>query len=73
MTKTCIAVRSPSRKNIPKKPWISPNLLHCINKRDQLYKNFLNNANDPICLRIYRNYRNALNKLLRNVKKIFRK
>ena len=73
VTKTFIMVRSSSRKNNPKKPWMSPSLLRCINKRDKLYKNSINNGNDPICLRIYKNYRNALNKLLRNAKKIFRK
>ena len=57
------------KKNNPKKPWMSPSLLRCINKRDELYKNSLNNGNDPICLTTYKNYKNALNKLLRNVKK----
>ena len=71
VTKTCIMVRSPSRKNNPKKPWMSPNLLRCINKRDKLYKNSINNGNDPICLRIYKNYKNAVSKLLRNVKNYF--
>ena len=33
VTKTCIKVFSTSRKNNPKKPWMSPDLLRCINKK----------------------------------------
>ena len=68
-TKTCIMVFSPSRNNNPMKPLMLSSSLRCINKRDKLYKNTIINGNDPTCLRIYKNYRNTLNELLRNVKK----
>ena len=54
---------------MPKKPWVSHSLLRCINKKDQLYRDSIRNENDPVCTRVYKNYRNALNKLLRNAKK----
>ena len=38
LSKTCILSRTRSRKKIPKKSWLSPSLLQCINKKDQLYR-----------------------------------
>ena len=43
LIKTCITNRTRSRKNIPKTPWLSPSLLWCINKKDQLYRDSIRN------------------------------
>ena len=52
LSKTCIINRTRSRKKIPKKLWLSPSLLWCINKKDQLYRDSIRNENDPVCTRI---------------------
>ena len=43
LSKTCITNRTRSRKKIPKTPWLSPSLLRCINKKDQLYRDSIRN------------------------------
>ena len=54
LIETCMMVLIRRRKKKPKKP---------------LFRNFLNNKNNPIFSIVYKNYRSALKKLLINGKK----
>lgn len=56
------------KKNIPHKPWITPSLLRCINKKNKLYKIFCLKRNSKDELR-FKKYRNKLNKILKLARK----
>lgn len=60
-------VRKRARREMPKKPWVTKGLLRSINRRDLLFKKKMLQPSD-VNERIYKNYRNALNRLLRKAK-----
>ena len=58
---------TPTRKNTPIRPWISPCILASIEHRCKLFKIKLNNPTEEN-ISIYVKYRNILNTLIRNAK-----
>ena len=52
---------------INNKPWITKSLLKCIHKKNKLYKKTIINSYFDM---EYKNYKNCLNVILLNVKKI---
>ena len=50
------------------KPWISPTLLNCIRKKNNLYKTYLNNKSQ-LLLEKYKKYKNKLTSILRQAEK----
>lgn len=59
-----------SRRRVPFQPWISYNLLHCINKKNDLYKKFIKSQNNHDEL-MYKRYRNVLTGAIRTAKKLY--
>ena len=66
----CIPVKNiklNDKRKVPKSPWITPSLLRCINRKNQLYKKSMQIPNDTNISK-YKMYRNKLNILLRLAK-----
>ena len=60
----------PSRRKTPIKPWISPGILCSINRKNKLYKKFIQNRNIRT-ESIYKKYRNTLTCIIREAKKSY--
>lgn len=61
-------IKQSSRKKKPIQPWITPALLHSINRKNMLFSEKLRNPNAQNVSK-YNAYRNCLNTALRNAKK----
>ena len=61
-------LRRSSRKNSPRKPWISPGILLSIAHKDKLFKDKLKNPSSYYITQ-YNQYKNILTKLIRSAKK----
>ena len=57
-----------SRRKTPMKPWISPGILCCINRKNKLYKNFIKNSSIQNETK-YKQYKNILTNMIRDAKK----
>ena len=64
---TRLSIKKVSRRTVPIQPWISYGLLRCINRKNYLHKKFIHSPNEHNNT-IFKNYRNALNKLIRTAK-----
>ena len=60
----------PSRRNTPFKPWISPSILCCINRKNKLYKKCISKPTNQRETR-YKQYRNILTGIIRDAKKSY--
>ena len=60
----------PSRRNTPMKPWISPGILCSINRKNKLYKKFIQNRNVRN-ENVYKTYRNTLTHVIREAKRSY--
>lgn len=59
-----------SRRNTPFKPWITPAILCCINRKNKLYKKFVNKRTIHNETK-YKQYRNILTGIIRDAKRIY--
>ena len=62
-----LSIKSVSRRSAPIQPWISYSLLRCINRKNHLHKKFVRSPCEANHL-MFKNYRNALNRLIRAAK-----
>ena len=60
----------PSRRRVPLKPWISPGILCSINRKNKLYKKYLQTNSDKH-EKAYQKYRNFLTNVLREAKRLY--
>ena len=60
----------PSRRRVPLKPWISPGILCSINRKNKLYKKYLQTSSDKH-EKAYKKYRNTLTNVLREAKRLY--
>lgn len=58
----------PNKKNTITKPWITPGLLKCIRKRDNIHKQIRNDPNNYLLTIFYKKYRNICTKLIKHAK-----
>lgn len=65
-----VTVNIPHRKQF-QQPWITPNLLRCIRKRDRLHQKCKKRPKDNALKQTYYNYRNYCNNLLQNLKNTY--
>ena len=59
-----------SKRNTPKKPWVTKGLIKSLQTKDKLYKSYISKPSDKNKLK-YTNYRNHLNSLFRLSKKSY--
>ena len=59
-----------SRRSTPLKPWITPGILCCINRKSKSYKKMLKNSSVENEIK-YKQYRNILTNVLRDAKKFY--
>lgn len=73
----CIAqntvLKKISKRKLPLKPWLTPGIVRSIRKRRKLFNSHKKNLNNELLKIIYINYRNTLNKLIKNLKKNYYK
>ena len=62
-----LSTKSMSRRSAPIQPWISYSLLRCINRKNYLHKKFVHSPSEANHS-LFKNYRNALKKLIRTAK-----
>ena len=63
-----LSIKKPTRRSAPIQPWISYNLLRCINKKNALHKKYVKCPTNQNHLN-FKTYRNILTTLLRVAKK----
>ena len=56
------------KKNDPMSPWIAKGLLKSINKKNKLYKQYMQSPTN-VNLQKFKTYKNKLNMLIRKLKK----
>ncbi|CAK1597655.1 unnamed protein product [Parnassius mnemosyne] len=57
-----------SKRKTPLKPWITVGIVNSIRKRDKMHKKLKKDLNNEQLGHIYRNYRNTLNRLIKQLK-----
>ena len=59
-----------SRRKTPIKPWITPSILCCINKKTKLYKIYIHKKSLETEIK-YKHYRNILTNVMRDAKRLY--
>lgn len=62
-------IRTIPKSKVNIKPWITPGLIKCMRQRDRLHRNSKKEPNNANLKKIYINYRNVCNKILKKTKR----